>query len=228
MSKTPSEKIFIVLLFAVTVLGLWASFTLLKRTFYDPIHLKSIAPDIVMDMTKSNLLSEGDIVFQSKKVRTNDLMSYLNDSSIDQVGIILYYRKGYYVLESDGEVVLTPLEEWIPKGENGNFTVKRLRNVKIKGDRLLNEALKFTGKNKDIYFNWSDDLLYNAELVYKVIEDATGVKLGALKQLDEFSFDKKGKELLRQTYGDNIPFKDNFITVKQLYDSDELETIYNY
>lgn len=83
-----------------------------------------------MDMTKSNLLSEGDIVFQSKKVRTNDLMSYLNDSSIDQVGIILYYRKGYYVLESDGEVVLTPLEEWIPKGENGNFTVKTFEECK--------------------------------------------------------------------------------------------------
>ena len=147
------------------------------------------------------------------------------------MGIVYKYGEKFFVYEAVQPVKLTPLTEWINRGENGHFVVKRLKNADVV---LTSETLskmkdigeKYRNKNYDIYFEWSDDKIYCSELVWKIYKEATGIEIGELEVLADFDLSEEiVKQKIKERYGDNIPLDEKVISPAAMFSSDKLETI---
>ena len=147
---------------------------------------------------------------------------------------IIYINDGkYYVYEAIQPVKLTPLDEWIKRGENEHFVIKRLKNsksilTKEKMQKLKKAGEKYNGKNYDIYFEWSDDKIYCSELVWKMYKEATGLEIGKLEKLKDFDLtDKIVKSKITERYGNNIPMNEPVISPESMFNSELLNTVYS-
>jgi len=175
----------------------------------------------------------GDIIFQTSKSRQSKAIQIATGSKYSHMGIIYKQGDDFFVYEAVQPVKLTPLNEWINRGENGHYVVKRIKN----SDKLLTpETLakmkqigeKYAGKDYDLYFEWTDSRIYCSELVWKIYNEAIGLEIGELEKLGDFDLtDKAVKQKLIERYGDNIPKDELVISPASMFDSDQLITIYN-
>lgn len=118
----------------------------------------------------------GDIIFQTSKSSQSQAIQLATDSKYSHMGIIYSIDGKLFVYEAVQPVKLTPFPEWINRGENGHYVVKRLKNSKkILTDKNLDKMKqvgeKFSGKDYDLYFEWSDSRIYCSELVWKICMD---------------------------------------------------------
>jgi len=137
-----------------------------------------------------------------------------------------------YVFEAIQPVKLTPIEDWINRGKNGYYIVKRLS----KANNILTPEVKskmkllgenYLGKDYDHYFEWSDLRIYCSELVWKLYKEAADIEIGELQKLRDFELSNKiVKQTLRARYGDKIPLDELVISPVQMLNSDKLITIY--
>ncbi len=174
---------------------------------------------------------EGDIIFQTSKGSLSKAIQLATQSDYSHVGIIFYHENQYVVLEAVQPVKITPLQQWIRRGEREHYVVKRLKNA----DRILTKSVvsnmkeegkRYIGKNYDIYFQWSDEALYCSELVWKIYKKTTGLGLGQLKELKEFDLEPfVVKQKLKEHYGQDIPLLEKIISPDAIFKSDLLETI---
>jgi len=137
------------------------------------------------DKADFNHLKTGDLVFQ---IVTNDSLNkaskYL-DTTYNNIGIVFIDGQNYSLLETKNKVQYVSLRQWIENGSNEHYTVKRLKNAKnlITGDviqKLRSEVRNNILKEFDTSYDWSDDKMYNAELVWKIYKQSLNVKLGEL------------------------------------------------
>lgn len=147
------------------------------------------------------------------------------------MGIVYKQGNDFFVYEAVQPVKLTPLNEWISRGENGHYVVKRIKDSE---NLLTSETLtkmkqigeKYTGKDYDLYFEWSDSRIYCSELVWKIYKEALGLEIGELEKLGDFNLnDKAVKQKLKERYGDNIPKDELVISPSSMFESDKLITI---
>lgn len=130
-------------------------------------------------------------------------------------------------------VKMTLLNEWISHGKDNKYVVKRLKNDK----KFLTEAVlqkmkvsgeKFDNKNYDLYFEWSDEKVYCSELVWKIYKEGADIELCKLKKLKDFNLDNSTvQKIMKQRYGNKIPYNEKVIAPSQLYESNLLETIFD-
>ena len=148
------------------------------------------------------------------------------------MGIIYKQGNDYFVYEAIQPVKLTPLNDWINRGENGHYVVKRIKNSE---NLLTPETLtkmkqigeKYAGKDYDLYFEWSDSRIYCSELVWKIYKEAVGLEIGELEKLGDFNLtDNAVKQRLIERYGENIPKDELVISPASMFDSDKLITVY--
>ena len=148
------------------------------------------------------------------------------------MGIIYKQGNDYFVYEAVQPVKLTPLNDWINRGENGHYVVKRIKNSE---NLLTPETLtkmkqigeKYAGKDYDLYFEWSDSKIYCSELVWKIYKEAVGLEIGELEKLSDFNLtDNAVKQKLMERYGDNIPKEELVISPASMFNSDQLITIF--
>ena len=109
--------------------------------------------------------------------------------------------------------------------------VKRL----IHADSILNDSTNrimdsisrnYLGKNYDLYFGWSDDLIYCSELVWKVYQQALGLEIGQLQKLSSFNLEHPiVKKKLRERYGNKIPYNEKVISPGDMFKSPLLSTV---
>ena len=173
----------------------------------------------------------GDIIFQTSQSGQSKAIQLATKSKYSHVGIIYQNNDKWFVYEAVQPVKLTPLKQWINRGENGHFVVKRLKN----SAEILNATTlakmkksgeKFKGKNYDIYFEWSDDKLYCSELVWKIYKEATDVEIGKLEELKDFDLSHTlVKQKMKERYGDNIPLNEKVISPVAMFNSDQLITV---
>ena len=136
-------------------------------------------------------VTNGDIIFQTSKSGQSKAIQLATNSKYSHMGIIYENSGEFFVYEAVQPVKLTPLMEWINRGENGHFVIKRLKNA---DEVLTNSTLikmkeigeQFKGKPYDIYFEWSDNKIYCSELVWKIYKQATGIEIGELEKLSDF------------------------------------------
>lgn len=185
--------------------------------------------------SKSENFSEykdGDIIFQTSASSQSKAIQLATNSKYSHMGIIYKQNGKYFVFEAVQPVKITPLSEWIKRGVNKHYVVKRLINA----DDILTQSnlskMKKIGndmlnKSYDIEFNWSDSKMYCSELVWKIYYRGAGVKIGDLKKLSDFNLDNKiVMKKLTERYGSKIPYNEPVISPADIFNSDKLVTIY--
>tara|TARA_B110000285_G_C15090362_1_gene598725 strand:- start:144 stop:986 length:843 start_codon:yes stop_codon:yes gene_type:complete len=189
--------------------------------------------EIVQNEQAINLTNykNGDIIFQTSKSNQSKAIQLATKSKYSHMGIIYENDGQFFVYEAVQPVKLTPLTEWINRGENGHYVIKRLKNA----DQILTNSTmtkmkqigeQFKGKPYDIYFEWSDDKIYCSELVWKIYQQATNIEIGQLEQLSDFDLsDNIVKAKMKERYGSNIPMDEKVISPAAMFNSDKLITI---
>ncbi|MBN1396789.1 MAG: YiiX family permuted papain-like enzyme [Bacteroidetes bacterium] len=176
-------------------------------------------------------LKDGDLIFQTSQSSQSQAIQIATKSSFSHMGIIFIENGKKFVYEAVGPVKYTPLEDWIKKGINGHFFVKRLKNSNeiltsqnIKKLKAAGESFK--GRPYDFVFGWSDDKLYCSELVWKMYNRALNIQIGRPQHLGDFDLSHPlVKQKLSERYPDGIPLKETVISPEQIFRSDLLVTV---
>jgi len=186
---------------------------------------------VIITGCKSYEPHNGDILFQTSLSNQSKAVQLATKSPYSHMGIVYVKEGNEYVFEASRTVKLTPLNEWINRGKDKKFVVKRLK----KHTTLLTESIikkmielgrKYEGKPYDLYFEWSDERIYCSELVWKIYESATGLKIGELKKLKDFDLTHPEViAIMKKRYRD-IPAEEDVISPESMYESELLYTVY--
>lgn len=176
-----------------------------------------------------SVFQTGDIIFHISKSQQSLSIQKATHSPYSHMGMIVNKNNQTWVLEAIQPVQYTTLNQWIARGENAHYVVKRLKqplNVPQK-TKLVQNAEKYLGKPYDIYFEWDDRAIYCSEIVWKAYQHALGIELSPLQQLKQFDLKQNEvQRLMRQRYGQNIPLNEQVIALKAIYDSKLLKEIF--
>jgi len=202
-----------------------------KQKFYNPKHQLDNLKILQNKLAEIDNIKEGDLIFQSSLSEQCKAIQLATKSKYSHCGIIFNNHGELYVLEAVQPVRTTSLNNWIARGKNGHYVIKRLKNA----DKILTietlqkmkrEGEKLIGKNYDLTFEWSDDNIYCSELIWKIYQRAVGLEIGTLEQLRDFDLTyKEVKQKLEERYGDNIPMDQIVISPAAIFNSELLMMI---
>jgi hypothetical protein len=124
---------------------------------------------------------EGDVIFQTSKSQQSSLIQIATRSKITHCGIIVMKDGKPYVLETLKTLVLTPLDEFISRGEDGRYWLKRSEkeNIKIKYGN-------YSGIPYDLAFKFDNAKFYCSELIYDIYKNQLGIELCEPKKVQEY------------------------------------------
>jgi len=204
----------------------------LVGVFWFGLHLMSDEDKHIDISYLKTELQDGDLIFQTSKSRQSKAIQLATKSKFSHMGMIYKKNNKVYVFEAVQPVKLTPVNEWINRGEHGYFVIKRLKNA----DKILTPDVKakmkaigqkYLGKDYDIYFEWSDDKIYCSELVWKIYKEAANIEIGKLERLKDFDLSSgMVRKLMHERYGDKVPNNEVVISPISMFKCDKLETVY--
>lgn len=186
---------------------------------------------ITAQAQKQPNVEEGDIIFQTSRSSQSLAIQQATGSPYSHMGIILLRDGKPYVFEAAATVKYTALADWINRGDNKHFVVKRLKNAKTilteqEKLRLRKEAQYFAGKPYDALFGWSDEKVYCSELVWKMYNRSLKIQIGKLQKIRDFNLNAPAvKQKLQERYGTQIPWNEAVISPKAMFDSPLLITV---
>ena len=180
-----------------------------------------------------DIIQSGDIIFQTSRSSQSKAIQLATNSKYSHMGVIYKINGQFFVYEAVQPVKLTPLKEWVNRGENGHYVIKRLENA----DLILTSSTlskmkqigeQFKGKPYDIYFEWSDDKIYCSELVWKIYKLAANIEIGQLEKLSDFDLSNDiVKDKMKERYGNNIPLDEKVISPAAMFNSPDLIEVYS-
>jgi hypothetical protein len=100
--------------------------------------------------------------------------------------VLLVDEDNFVVIETADRVKYISLRKWIEKGQNKHYITKRLINADslLSSERiqkLRKEAQDNIFKEIEKSNNWSDDKMYNTELIWKIYKRSLNVELVKLE-----------------------------------------------
>jgi uncharacterized protein YycO len=220
-----------VFVFILLIAALSFSALRLKRKFYDPKARIEKANEQVKELAKQDEIREGDIIFQTSLSKQSKAIQLATHSQYSHCGLIYKEGTDFFVFEAIQPVKLTPLSEWIARGQDGHYVIKRLKNSsQVLSPEVLEKmrqvGTRFKGKNYDLYFDWSDDRIYCSELIWKVYKEGAGIEVGHLQKLKDFDLSSEPVKLkMKERYGDKIPMDETVISPVSIFESDQLITV---
>ena len=126
-------------------------------------------------------VKEGDVIFQTSQSRQSPLIQIATRSKISHCGIVVMKNGEPYVLETLKTLVLTPLDDFIARGEGKKYWLKRSakENIKI-------QYAGYLGKPYDLAFKFDNDKFYCSELIYVIYKEQLGIELCEPKQVGDY------------------------------------------
>jgi uncharacterized protein YycO len=179
----------------------------------------------------SNEINDGDIIFQTSKSSQSKAIQLATNSKYSHMGIVYKQNGKFFVYEAIQPVKFTPLNDWINRGENGHYVIKRLKNSEKELtpenlSKMKSIGEKFQNKDYDLYFEWSNERIYCSELVWKIYKEAIGIEIGELEKLGNFDLSNEiVKQKIEERFKDEIPTEENVISPSAMFNSDKLMTI---
>jgi len=172
----------------------------------------------------------GDLIFQQSRSAQSLAIQEATRSRYSHMGMIVLRDGEAFVLEAADKVRYRPLAQWIARGENGHYVVKRLREemaLDAAAQRQLVAAADgFLGKPYDLLFAWSDEAIYCSELVWKSYQRSLKIEIGALQRLREFDLQSPVVQAkMRERYGEHIPLDERVISPGAMFDSEYLVVV---
>lgn len=135
-------------------------------------------------------LHEGDLIFQQSQSRQAAAILEATGSPWSHVGILFKDGSKWVVAEAADRVRKTPLKEFVRRGKDGAYRIYRARDFRPTQLEALRSAVhSYEGKRYDLYFEWSEDLIYCSELTYKVFMKATGIEIGSIQKFSDLKLD---------------------------------------
>ena len=124
---------------------------------------------------------EGDVIFQTSQSQQSPLIQIATRSKISHCGIIVMKNGNPHVLETLKTLVITPLDKFIARGEDGKYWLKRSKkkNTKI-------EYGSYLGKPYDLVFKFDNDKFYCSELIYDIYKNQLGIELCVPKKVSDY------------------------------------------
>lgn len=165
---------------------------------------------------------EGDVIFQTSKSQQSPLIQIGTRSKITHCGIIVMRGGKPYVLETLKTLVLTPLDKFIARGEDGKYWIKRSskENIKIK-------YAKYLGKPYDLSFKFDNGRFYCSELVYDIYQKQLGIELAEPRQVKDYLilFTDRLPKLRRAMKRRGISKEQYAIAPVDIFNSEYLESV---
>lgn len=156
----------------------------------------------------------------------------LTNSKWTHMGVVFKEPAGLMVFEAVSPVRKTPLHEWIARGRDGHYAIKRLRdaNSRLSSDALTKmRALGATwlGRPYDLRFRWDDQTLYCSELAYKLFDRGAGVQLGKLERAADMNLDdKRVQQALQKRFaGAKFDPNETVVTPDSIFNDDQLVAV---
>ena len=175
-------------------------------------------------------LHNGDLIFQTSQSAQSQAIQLATNSKYSHCGIIFEEDGNYFVFEAIQPIQKTLLADWITRGKDSHYVVKRLKDDKILTENNLKKmqaaGKAMAGKNYDLYFEWSDDRIYCSELIWKIYKEGTGLEIGKLEELKDFDLTNRAvKAKLKERYGNIIPEHEKVISPAAIFNSELLKTV---
>jgi hypothetical protein len=173
---------------------------------------------------------DADLIFQTSQSRQSKVIQAVTHSPYSHMGII-FLRNGLpFVCEAVGPVKYTPLDDWIQKGMDQHYVVKRLDAPKLSAQQvkaLKTAAATYEGKDYDFLFSWSDAEIYCSELVWKMFKSALGLEIGKMERFGDFDLSSpQTKAIIRERWGGQPPLNEPVVTPASMFASPLLKTVY--
>ncbi|EFA4877567.1 YiiX family permuted papain-like enzyme [Escherichia coli] len=170
----------------------------------------------------------GDIIFQISRSSQSKAIQLATHSDYSHTGMLVMRNKKPYIFEAVGPVKYTPLKQWIAHGEKGKYVVRRVEGgLSVEQQQKLTQTAKrYLGKPYDFSFSWSDDRHYCSEVVWKVYQNALGMRVGEQQKLKEFDLSNPLVQAkLKERYGKNIPLEETVVSPQAVFDAPQLTTV---
>lgn len=165
---------------------------------------------------------EGDVIFQTSQSEQSPLIQIGTRSKISHCGIIVMRGGKPYVLETLRTPVLTPLDKFIARGEEGKYWIKRSKkeNIKIRYSNYL-------GKRYDLAFKFDNGRYYCSELVYDIYKKQLGIELAEPRQVKDYLilFTDRLPKIKRAMKRRGISKKQYAIAPVDIFNSGHLESV---
>jgi len=172
-------------------------------------------------------VEEGDFVFQHMLGHLTKMVAEVTDSPYSHCGIVIKKNGEYYVLEAMGTVKETPFDLWVAQGLGQKITIVRLKkDLRSDMPEIIKEAYAFFNRPYDIQYKWDDKNIYCSELIYKAVQNATGVSMAEFVPLGDMNW-KPHEKFIRIISGGDIPLERKVITPDSLVRSDTVEIVYS-
>jgi hypothetical protein len=176
-------------------------------------------------------LHDGDLIFQSSHSTQSRAIEIATKSKFSHMGIVLTVEGRQMIYEAVGPVQYTPLKQWIKRGIERHFTVRRLKNADsiltpehLAALKKAGEELK--GKPYDFVFGWSDEKVYCSELIWKMYDRALHIHIGELQYLRDFDLSNPiVREKIQERYPNGAPLDEAVISPERMFSSNLLETV---
>lgn len=143
---------------------------------------------------------DGDLIFHESQGPQAKAIQEATGSKWTHVGMLFLKQDKWQVAEAVQPVRYTSLSSFISRGKNGAYRIYRVPGLKTEQKQDLRAQVDaFMGRDYDIWFEWSDDLIYCSELVYKTFFRATGIEVGQVQKFRDLKLDGPYvKEMIRQ------------------------------
>jgi len=173
----------------------------------------------------------GDLIFHTSTSEQSAAIQAVTGSPITHVGIVWLDDGVPRVLEAVGPVKATDLQEWIARGKDGRYAVKRLAPAaepptEADWQRLHAEYERLRGKPYDPCFAWDDDAMYCSEFVYKAYRRGLRIMLTNPRPLTRYDLsDPAVQTLIARTCPEGLDEYGWVVAPVDLYTSPKLVTV---
>lgn len=187
--------------------------------------------DVVFNRLHINI---GDVVFTriANVIFTN--VAKATCSWTNHVGIIVGYKNNeYWVAESTVPFSsITPLSKFILRSQNKSFAIGRLKKPlsNLEKKKIVQATKKRMGVLYDTGFNLNSHRQFCSRFVYEVVKEATGIEVGEVENFQALLHKNPeyGLKFWRVWFLGFIPWKRLTVTPASLFNSDQLDLIYDY
>lgn len=133
-------------------------------------------------------IESGDLIFLATSGDTLETIAQLSGATrgYNHVGVAIVIGDEFYVYEVRKVVQFTTYQDWVEnKGKSRNIAVYRLEGADSiltseAMNKLIEVARRYEGVAKDTLFQWTSEAMYNAELVWKLFDEALDIQLCGL------------------------------------------------
>lgn len=202
------------------------------------IALAGLLPGLISRLNEGPVIPEsknfrnGDLIFQSSNSPQALAVQLATHSSYSHCGVLFEEEGKWWVFEAVQPVSRCPLNDWVRRGKEQRYVVKRLKNAdKILTTTVLDSmramGVRWINKEYDPVFNWSDENLYCSELIWKLYNRTTGIQLGKLEKIRDMDLTSpQVQAVMYNRYGKEIPLNDTVITPVSIFKSPLLKTVF--